>query len=121
MSRYPRQFARIAAAAFIVLIGALAVIRSQRGEDAGVITPPEREEPDALASELARCRTVTLDQTASLESCRRVWAENRRQFFMPIKTSPAPAGPLPTAASASGKNQEQVSPVGAQRQHGEVR
>lgn len=123
MSRYltPRQFARIAAAGFIVLIAAWAVIRSQHGEDPGIIAPLEREEADALASELARCRTVTLDSTASLQNCRRVWSENRRQFFGSPKTTLSPAGPIPTAATASGKIEDRVSPIEADQLQREVR
>ena len=123
MSRYltPRHFARIAAVGFIVLIAAWAVIRSQHGEDPGIIAPLEREEADALASELARCRTVTLDATASLQNCRRVWAENRRQFFGSPKTTLSPAGPIPTTATASGKIEDRVSPIEADQLQREVR
>jgi conjugative transfer region protein TrbK len=123
MSLYlpPRRFAGIAAAGFIVLSSALLVIRNQRGEDAGIIVPLGREEANALASELARCRAVTLDQIAPLENCRRVWAKNRRQFFRPTKTPPADAEPNPTTGTASGKNWDWVSPVEAERQKGEVR
>lgn len=123
MSRYltPHRFARIAAVGFIVLIAAWAVIRSQHGEDPGGIAPLEREEADALASELARCRTVTLDATASLQNCRRVWAENRRQFFGSPKTTPLPAGPYPTAATISGKIEDRVSPIEADQLQREVR
>jgi conjugative transfer region protein TrbK len=110
-----RQFAGIVATGFIVLVVTLAATRSQRGDDAGIIAAPEHEEPDALASEVvAGCRTVTSDQTAALEICRRVWAENRRQFFRPAKKPPVPAGPVPTAASATGKNRDRVSPVEAE-------
>lgn len=123
MSRYltPRYFARIAAVGFIVLIAAWAVIRSQHGEDPGIIAPLEREEADALASELARCRTVTLDATASLQNCRRVWSENRRQFFGSPKTTLSPAGPIPTAATASGKIEDRASPIEADQLQREVR
>ena len=107
----PRQFASIAA----FLIATLAIIRSHGAEDdAGITAPFARAEADALASELARCRTVTTDQTAPLEICRRVWAENRRQFFRPTKKPPIPAGPVPTSATATAKNGDGVSPVEAE-------
>lgn len=123
MSEYftPRQFVPIAALGFIVLITAVAMIRSQGDVDVGVVAPFEGEQADALASELARCRTVTLDQTVWLESCRRVWAENRRQFFGPTRTTPSPAEPVPTAANGSGKNQDRVSPGQAEHQQNGVR
>jgi conjugative transfer region protein TrbK len=116
-----RQFAGIVATGFIVLDATLAVTRSQRGDDAGINAAPEHEDADALASEVARCRTVTSDQTAALEICRRIWAENRRQFFRPTRTPPVPAGPIPSAATATGKNRDRVSPVEAEHQPREVR
>jgi conjugative transfer region protein TrbK len=123
MSRYltPRQFARTAAVGVAILIAALAIIHSRRGEDAGIVAPLEREQAEALARELARCRTVTLDQTASLESCRRVWAGNRRQFFGPTKTLPSSIEPTPTAGTNSGKSQDRVSPAESERRQSEVR
>jgi conjugative transfer region protein TrbK len=123
MSRYltPRQFARIVAVGFVVLIAALAIIHSRRGEDAGIVAPPEREQADALATELLRCRRVMPDNTASLENCRRVWTENRRQFFRPTKVPPAPADSIPTAATTPGKSQDRISPVEADHQQSEVR
>jgi conjugative transfer region protein TrbK len=123
MSRYltPRQFARTATISVVILIAALAIIHSRRGEDTGIVASLEREQADALATELARCRTITLDQTASLESCRRVWADNRRQFFGPTKTLPSSFEPTPTTAANSGKNQDRVSPAEAEHRQSGVR
>jgi conjugative transfer region protein TrbK len=123
MSRYltPRHFVRIAVVGFMVSMAAWAAVHSRRGEDSGTIAPIERDETNALVSELARCRTVKTDATAELEDCRRVWADNRRQFFGPTKTALLPAGPIPTTAPASGKIQDRVSPVEAEHQHSEVR
>jgi conjugative transfer region protein TrbK len=123
MSRYltPRQYARTAAIGVVILLAALAITHSRRGEDAGIIAPLEPEQADALAKELARCRTVTLDQTVSLESCRRVWADNRRQFFGSTKTLPSSIEPTPTAGTNSGKNQDRVSPAESEHRQNEVR
>ncbi len=123
MSQYltPRQMARTATVGVVLLIAALAIVHSRRGEDADIVAPLEREEAEALATELVRCRTVTLDQTASLESCRRVWADNRRQFFGPTKTLPSSIEPVPTTATNSGKNQDRVSPAEAEHRQNEVR
>jgi conjugative transfer region protein TrbK len=123
MSRYltAGQFARTAAIGVVILIAAWAIIHSRRGEDDGIVAPLEREQADALATELARCRTVTVDQPASLESCRRVWAENRRQFFGPTKTLPPSIAPTPTTATNSGKSQDRVSPDEAEHRQSEVR
>ena len=123
MDRYltPLRFARIAALGSIILIAAWAVINSRRREDPGTIAPLRLEEVDALVSELARFRTVTLNETASLENCRRIWTESRRQFFGPSRTTPSPAEPVPTAANASGKYQDRVSPAEAEHQQNGVR
>ena len=123
MSQYltHRHSVRIATVAFIFLIAALAVIQSRPGEDRGTIAPLELEKVDALVSELARCRTITLDDTASLENCRRVWTESRRQFFGPTRTTPSPAEPVPTAANGSSKNQGRASPGQADHQQNGVR
>ena len=111
----------MAAASFVVLIFLLAIIQSRRGNDAGIMAPLGHGKTDALVPELARCRAVTLDQTSSLETCRRLWAENRRQFFTPTKASSSAAEPLPTSATALGKIQDRVLPDAAGRQDGEVR
>ncbi|MDI1262805.1 MAG: putative entry exclusion protein TrbK-alt [bacterium] len=123
MDRYltPRRFARIAALGFVILIAAWAVINSRRGDDPGAIAPLGLEQVDALVSELARCRTVTLDDNTSLENCRRVWTESRRQFFGSTRTTPSPAEPVPTAANGSGKNQDRVSPSQAEHQQNGVK
>ena len=121
MSRHltPRQFGRIAALALVVLMATWAVIHSGRSKGPSIISPLEREEADALVSELTRCRTVKSDATAALESCRQVWAESRRQFFKPTKTTPA--GSIPTAATVSGKIQDRLSPVEVEHRQSEVR
>lgn len=123
MSQYlsPRQFLRIAAVSFVTLIVVLAIIQSRRGNEAGVFAPLGPKEDDALAAELARCRSVTLDQPASLENCRRLWADNRRQFFTPTKAQPSAAEPLPNSVTTLGKIQDRRLPDTAEHQHGEVR
>lgn len=123
MDRYltPQRFARIAALGCIILIAVWVVINSRRSEDPGAIAPLGLEQLDALVSELARCRTVTLDETASLENCRRVWTESRRQFFGSTRTTLSPAQPVPTAANGSGKYQDRFSPGEAEHQQNGVR
>ena len=123
MSPYftPRYFVQIATVALIFLVAALAVIQSRPSEDRGTIAPLELEQVDALVSELARCRTVTLNETASLENCRRVWTESRRQFFGPTRTTPSPPEPISTPTRASGKYQDRVSPAASEHQQNGVR
>jgi conjugative transfer region protein TrbK len=50
-----------------------------------------------LASSLARCRTVTPEQTAIYDDCRRIWAENRRRFFGQKGSVTVPAGSAPSS------------------------
>jgi conjugative transfer region protein TrbK len=84
-------------AAIVSAVSAVAVtaIQSRRGEDAAVPAAMERGTADALSIELARCRTIASDETEALESCRRIWAENRRNFFQSTKA------PLPVSAPSS--------------------
>ena len=111
MSSYliPEKVLRVAAVVFVMLAAAVAVIQSRRGEDAAVLAPVERGEADALVGELARCRTVTSDDTASLDACRRIWAENRQHFLVSTKSPQLPP-PAPNAPAGPMKNQERVPP-----------
>jgi conjugative transfer region protein TrbK len=117
----PRQFVRIAAVGLVVLIVALTIVRSRRGEQAVVLAPPEHGDAQALGQELARCGTITSDETAALEACRRTWAENRRQFFGSATSPHSPADPVLKAAAAPVKNQDRVVPRGVEPQQGEAR
>ena len=117
----PRQLLRIAVVGFVILIVGLAIVQSRHDNEASIAVPLGPGKADALVSEWTRCRAVTLDQTASLETCRRLWAENRRQFSTPTQATPAPAEPLPNSATALGKSQDRVSPAAGKRQHGEIR
>jgi conjugative transfer region protein TrbK len=106
----PQQWMRIAAVGFVVFAATVAVIHSRRGDDAGIIVPFERKQADALATELARCRTITPDETVVLENCRRAWAENRKHFFAPAKSTQTQAT-TPGAAAGPAKSQDRVAPV----------
>jgi conjugative transfer region protein TrbK len=110
----PQQFTRIAAVALLAFAAAVAVIHSQRGEDAGVIVPLEHEQTVALTTELARCRTITAGETVALDTCRRAWAENRQRFFAPTKPIRIPAEPIPSVATGPAKSQDRVTPVEVQ-------
>jgi conjugative transfer region protein TrbK len=109
----PQQWVRIAAVGFVVFAATVAVIHSRRAEDAGIILPFEREQADALATELARCRTITPDETVVLDNCRRAWAANRKHFFAPAKSTQTQA-PAPSAGAAPAKSQDRVTPVEVQ-------
>ena len=113
MSSYliPEKVLRVAAVVFVMLAAAVAVIQSRRGEDAAVLAPLGRGEADALVSELAHCRTITSDDTAVLDACRRIWAENRQHFFVSTRSPQLPAPPAPNAPAGFIKSQEQARPL----------
>jgi conjugative transfer region protein TrbK len=117
----PRQFARIAAVGFVVLIVALTIVRSQHGEQPLVLAPLEHRDAETLVEELARCRTITSDETAALETCRRTWTENRRQFFGSATSPQSPADPILKAPAAPVKSQDRVVPREVNPRQGESR
>ena len=100
-----QQFLRVAAVVFVMLAAAVAVIQSRRGREAAVLAPLGSGEADPLVGELARCRTITSDDIAVLDACRRIWAENRQHFFISTKSPPPPAAPAPDAPAEPIKNQ----------------
>ena len=104
----PLQFARIAGVAFVGLAITVAVIQSRQSEHGVILTPIEPGEADALVSELARCRTITLDDLGLLESCLNVWAENRQHFLQSGKLPHFLAEPAPDRSTAAAKNQDAI-------------
>jgi conjugative transfer region protein TrbK len=117
----PRQLARIAAIGLVVLIVALTIMQSQHGEHAVVLAPLEHRDAEALVEELAHCRTITSDETAALEACRRTWAENRRQFFGSARPPQSPIDPVLNASATPVKNQDRVLLREGEPQQGEAR
>ena len=87
-----RSFLRFTAIAVVVAAIIITVGEASRtdNDDASRDVAPAAMKNDPLAADLARCRDVTAEQLAADDSCRRVWAENRRRFFAPTnKTSEA--------------------------------
>jgi conjugative transfer region protein TrbK len=117
----PRQLARIAAVGVVVLIVALTIVQSRHSEHAVVLAPLEHRDAETLVEELARCRTITSDETAALETCRRAWAENRRQFFGAASSPQSSIDPVLNAPAVPVKNQDRVLPREVEPQHGEAR
>lgn len=74
---------RFTAIAVAVAIAIIAIGEASRHGEARRTVAPAAPTQDPLAAELTRCRAVTPEQLAIDESCRRVWAENRRRFFAP--------------------------------------
>ena len=110
-----QQFLRIVAVMVVTIVAAAAVIQSRRGENADVLAPLEPSEADALIGELARCRTITSDDTAGLDACRRIWVENRQRFFVSTKSSQLPTTAAPNALAEPVKSNDQVPPKGVGR------
>jgi conjugative transfer region protein TrbK len=117
----PRQLARIAAVGLLVLVVALTIVRSRHSEPAVVLAPFKHGDAEGPVQDLARCRTFSSDETAALETCRRAWAENRRQFFGQAKPSQSPIAPSLNAPAAPVKNQDRVLPREVEPQQGEAR
>jgi conjugative transfer region protein TrbK len=61
-----------------VFVVAACTIQLRGGEEASA--PPKPEQTTDV-TDLARCRSVTSEDTASYQHCQKVWAENRRRFF----------------------------------------
>jgi conjugative transfer region protein TrbK len=118
--RTSRQIARIAAVGLVAFVVTFAIVRSRHSEQAAVPAPPEHEDAEAHIQELARCRTITSEETAALDTCRRLWAENRRQFFGSARLPQSSINPVPNAPATPMKNQDRVSPPVAP-QEGEAR
>ncbi|WP_311976941.1 putative entry exclusion protein TrbK-alt [Bradyrhizobium diversitatis] len=59
---------------------AACTIQLRGGEDTS--SPPKAEQTANVdRSDLARCRTVTPEETATYQHCQKIWTENRRRFF----------------------------------------
>lgn len=71
--------AKIAGVAGIagLMIAVTIVAATQEHPERRVAMPTANREPDPLASELARCRTITMPDSG----CERVWEANRRRFL----------------------------------------
>lgn len=74
---------RFAAIAIVAVIVIIAIGEASRTDVPNLPIVPALTESDPLAAELLRCRTITAEQLAADDSCRRAWAESRRRFFAP--------------------------------------
>ena len=82
----------VAAAGSVMLVMAACAIQLRGDGDGTASNSAGPQSTGALASSLARCRTVTPEQTATYDHCRQIWAENRRRFFGQKGSATAPAG-----------------------------
>ena len=94
---------RIAAVALLVLVIAACTIHLRGDEDeAGSVQSTDQAE-DPLTAKIAQCRSVTYEQRDALAECRKVWAEQRRQFLK--RQAPS------ASASAGRETSRQGSPL----------
>ena len=113
---------RIGALAFVVVVLAVAMIQSRDANDVRDATPTTATAADPLSADLMRCRAVTPEQLAIDDTCRRVWAENRRRFFAPSSSRSNTSTHHPVAAPATpGKVQDRLPAAGVQSDRDEVR
>jgi len=110
---------RAATLALVAAAIALAVNQLRHDDNDNAVLPaPALVDP--LAAELARCRTITPEQNAADDTCRRAWAENRRRFFAPSSSRPDTLTNNPAAAGPV-KSQDRLPSAGAQPDRDEVR
>jgi len=105
--RTGRAILRFAIIACAVAIAIIAVGEALRTDVTDRATAPVTKTNDPLAADLARCRDVTAEQLAADDTCRRVWAENRRRFIAP--TAPA-ARPTDTTPKTQDRAPTSVAP-----------
>lgn len=113
---------RVAALAFVVVVLAIAMFQSRDAKDVRDTTPTTATATDPLSADLMRCRAVSPEQLAIDDTCRRVWAENRRRFFAPSSSRPGTTAHDPAVAPATpGKAQDRLPAAGVQSDRDEVR
>lgn len=72
------------ALSLLTTISAFAVVACTiqlRGVSDPLRSPIAQQTTDASSSDLTRCRSVTPEDAAGYQDCKKVWAENRRRFF----------------------------------------
>lgn len=91
-----------------VFVVTACTIQLRGREDAS--SPSKAEQTaDVDPTDLARCRTVKPDETASYQHCQQVWAENRRRFFGRKDSAAASQRPDPvTGLTPAPKDQSRL-------------
>ncbi|NEV00875.1 putative entry exclusion protein TrbK-alt [Bradyrhizobium uaiense] len=94
----------------IGLVAVAACTIQLRGGDESPALPKAEQTTDVTSSDLARCRSVTAEETAGYQHCRQVWAENRRRFFAKKTHAAVPGQDDSTAGLASApKDQSRIA------------
>jgi len=92
----------LAATASVVstLVVAACAIQLRSDGDSVLAAASATQTRSSVAVELERCRSVTLEQVADIQECRRAWAENSRRFLGQRK-APAAVNPQSNATSSA--------------------
>lgn len=94
-----------------VFVVAACTIQLRGGQDAS--SPPKAERTaNVYRSDLARCSTVTPEETAAYQHCQQVWAENRRRFFGRKEGAAASHHPDPVAGLTPAPKDQSRLPQG---------
>ena len=104
----------LVAASVMVLIVTACAIELRPDDGSSPMVTPQPQPSDPLARRLAKCRTVTVDQSDELAECRRLWAETRRRFLRSDR-SPDEAGGKNPAQAVPPKIQDRLEPPGVER------
>ncbi|MCK1669948.1 putative entry exclusion protein TrbK-alt [Bradyrhizobium sp. 153] len=65
----------------IGLVAVAACTIQLRGGEESPSSPKAEQTTGVTSSDLARCRSVTSEESAAYQHCKQVWAENRRRFL----------------------------------------
>ncbi|RXH24090.1 hypothetical protein XH99_28795 [Bradyrhizobium nanningense] len=84
-----------------------------RGDDEPPALPKAEQTTDATSSDLARCRSVTAEETAGYQHCRQVWAKNRRRFLAKKTGAAVPGQEDPAAGSVPVPKDQSRIPQGS--------
>lgn len=92
---------------FVVALAAACTIHLRDDDNLRQPATSVVREPDPVAAEFERCRSIGYEQQDRLAECRKVWADQRRQFLGQNRN---PARPdLDATRSPSVKDQSRLS------------
>jgi conjugative transfer region protein TrbK len=107
-----RLFAAATVAVVPALVVAACAIQLRGNDDSAPAGSSVTQASDPVAAELERCRTVTSEQAADIQECRRIWTENRRRFLGQRK-APTVDGPLSGDVPSSPQRGDRRLPQGS--------
>ncbi|MCA1510160.1 putative entry exclusion protein TrbK-alt [Bradyrhizobium sp. NBAIM01] len=107
-----RAFKAVSLLTTIGLVAVAACTIQLRGGDEPPAPPKAEQTTGPTSSDLARCRSVTEEETAGYQHCRQVWAENRRRFLAKKAGVAVPGQEVPAAALAPAPKDQSRIPQG---------